>query len=126
MLPDYKDFAEYIALNYPRAKKIIEVGAGRERSVIRELRALLRGAEIIAVDIEEWGVVLDDITAPRRELYRGVDLIYSIRPNPELYQYLIKIAEEAKADLIIRPFSLDQHPEKGRLVNYKTSSFYVL
>lgn len=125
MLTDYKAFAEYIALKYPRARKIMEVGVGRDFSVVNELKRLLNGAEIIPVDIEGRGAVRGDVTVSKSSLYRGADLIYAIRPNPELYPHLMKIAKKAEADLIIRPFSLDPGPRKGELVNYKGSSFYV-
>jgi hypothetical protein len=125
MLPDYKAFAEYIALNYPNTRKIVEVGVGREFAVVKELKRLLKGAEITAVDIRGGEAVHDDITALRLGVYRNADLIYALRPNPELYPYLVKIARQVKADLIIRPFSLDPKPKNGELVNYKTSAFYV-
>ncbi len=124
MLTDYKAFAEYIARNYPDARKIVEVGVGREFSVVEELKRLLKGAEILAVDIG-GGALRDDITAMRPGVYRGADLIYALRPNPELYPYLVQIARQVKADLIIRPFTLDPKPKNGELVNYKTSAFYV-
>ncbi|MDP6459303.1 MAG: UPF0146 family protein [Candidatus Hydrothermarchaeota archaeon] len=125
MLPDYKAFAEYIAMNYPSARKIVEVGVGMEFAVVKELKRLLKDAEIIAVDIQGQDAVYEDLTALRPGLYRGADLIYALRPNPELYPYLVKIAIEVRADLIIRPFSLDPRPKKGELVNYKTTAFYV-
>lgn len=125
MLPDYKDFAEYIALHYPDAGKIVEVGVGREFTVIEELKRLLKGTEIVAVDIKGRRGVIDDVTSPRLELYKNASLIYAVRPNPELYPYLLRIARKVKADLIIRPFSLDPPLKKGRLVNYKTSTFYI-
>jgi hypothetical protein len=123
MLPDYKDFAEYIARRYGGAGRIVEVGVGREFSVIRELRD--RGIDVAAVDILGEGALADDVTHPRMEVYRGAELIYAVRPNPELYPFLKDIARRVGADLIIRPFTLDPRPEGGELVNYKKSSFYL-
>lgn len=124
MLPDYKDFAEYIALHYSRAGKIVEVGVGREFSVIEELRKKME-AEILAVDIQGAAFLKDDVTCPRLEVYGGASLIYSIRPNPELYPSLVDIAHRVGADLIIRPFTLDAPPMGGKLVNYRKSTFYL-
>lgn len=124
MLPDYKDFAEYIALHYPRAGKIIEVGVGREPGVAEELMHRVK-AQVITVDIAAEAMVRDDVTSPKLELYQGAGLIYAVRPNPELYPYLLRIAREVKADLIIRPFSPDPPLRGGKLVNYKRSVFYV-
>jgi uncharacterized UPF0146 family protein len=125
MLNDYKSFAEYIALNYLSAVKIVEVGIGNEFSVFEELKRLLINVEIIAVDIKENYPFKDDITKSKSNIYEGSDLIYSIRPNPELYTYLMNLASKVQTDLIIRPFSLDYPPEKGKLINYKKAVFFL-
>lgn len=124
MLQDYKDFAEYIAQRYPKAERIVEIGVGKELSVLEELRRRMK-AEVVAIDVRGGSALKDDVTRPRLELYRGASLIYSIRPNPELYPHLIKVAREVGADLIIRPLSSDPPPERGKLVNYKRSVFYI-
>ncbi len=123
MLPDYKDFAEYIARGYGGAGDIVEVGVGKEFSVVEELRE--RGIMVTPVDVRGEECLEDDVTRPRIEAYRGAVLIYAVRPNPELYPFLKDIAERVGADLIIRPFTLDPRPEGGELVNYKKSSFYL-
>jgi hypothetical protein len=125
MLNDYKSFAEYIALNYPLAVKIVEVGIGNEFSVYKELKRLLVNVDIIAVDIKGNYPFKDDITKSKSDIYGGSDLIYSIRPNPELYIPLINMASKVQTDLIIRPFSLDYPPENGRLINYKKAVFFL-
>jgi hypothetical protein len=125
MLQDYKDFAEYIAMHYPWAGKIVEVGVGKEFSVVEELRKKT-GADIVAVDIQGGAPMRDDITHPTMQVYRGAGLIYSIRPNPELYPYLLEVARRVGADLIIRPFPLDPPLRGGKLVNYKKSTFYLI
>ncbi len=48
-----------------------------------------------------------------------VDLVYSVRPNPELVKYLKKISDRLDAVLVIRPFSLDGYREDLELVNYR-------
>ncbi len=126
MLQDYKDFAEYIAKNYPNAKKIVEVGVGKEFSVLHELREKLRNAQIIATDItSRRGAVGDDITKPDISIYENAELIYSIRPPPELYPHLESIARKVGADLIIRSLSSDFVKTRGKIVNYKKTSFYL-
>lgn len=108
MLQDYKDFAEYIIKNYSHARKIVEIGVGKEFSVCEELRRNLKGTEILVTDIKAGnGITGDDAFTPRMEVYANADLIYSIRPPPELYEYIEKIAGKAGADLIIRPLSTD-------------------
>lgn len=125
MLQDYKDFAEYIAKNYSNAKKIVEVGVGREFSILRELRKKLRNAQIIATDVAGRGVIIDDITEPDISIYENAELIYSIRPPPELYPHLESIARRVGADLIIRSLSSDFVKTRGKIVNYKNASFYL-
>lgn len=126
MLQDYKDFAEYIAKNYSSAKKIVEVGVGREFSVLRELRKKLKNVQIIATDVvESEGVIKDDAAEPNISIYENAELIYSIRPPPELYPHLENIARRAEADLIIRSLSSDFVKTRGKLVNYKKTSFYL-
>lgn len=125
MLQDYKDFAEYIAKNYSNTKKIVEVGAGREFSVLRELRKKLRNAQIIATDVAGRGVIIDDITRPNISIYENAELIYSIRPPPELYPHLENIARKVGADLIVRSLSSDFVKTRGKIINYKKASFYL-
>ncbi len=119
---------EYILENYSSAQKIVEVGVGRYTEVLTKLREKL-DAEVIGVDIEDLeGIEKDDIFNPRLEIYRGADLIYALRPEPELYSALKRLAQAVKADLIIRPFSGDccLDLEGFKLLNYSGDFFYVL
>lgn len=124
MIEDYKDFAEYISKDYRKAKKIVEVGIGRESGVFEELKKSIKG-EVIAVDISpERGVIRDDILQPREEIYKGADLVYAVRPPPDLLPYLEAIAKRVGADLIIRPLSTDLVGRK--ITNYKKTFFYKI
>lgn len=117
--------AEFIMKNYGKASKIVEVGVGKQRTVLDCLKKKLKG-EVIGVDIEHHpGLERDDIRSPNMELYRGADLIYSIRPPPELYGTLQAVAERVNADLIIRPLSTDAPPKGMELVNYRGEFFYI-
>ena len=121
---EYRDIAEFITLCRP--KKIVEVGIGRDFSTLKELEKMT-AANIIAVDISpSEGVLVDDITRPDMDIYKKSDVIYSIRPPPELYPYLIDIARKVKALLVIRPFSLDEPPKIFKLVNYKRAVLYII
>ncbi|MEE8168110.1 MAG: UPF0146 family protein [Candidatus Hydrothermarchaeales archaeon] len=55
---------EYINNNFPHAEKIVEVGVGREFSVLKELKKA-PFARVIGVDINATGdeIVMDDITS---------------------------------------------------------------
>ncbi len=117
--------AEYIAKNYKG--KIIEIGIGYYWDVAIEL--IKRGLDVIAVDVKEIPVrhvkfFRDDIINPNLSIYEGSSLIYSIRPPPELHNYIISIARSVHADCIIRPFG-NEYCVGGRLVNYKGERFYL-
>lgn len=102
------------------------MGIGRDFSTLKELEKMT-AADIIAVDISPGeGVLADDITRPDIDIYKGSDVIYSIRPPPELYPYLIDIARKVEALLVIRPFSLDEPPKIFKLVNYKRAVLYII
>lgn len=122
MADDFKDFAEYIWNNY-REKRIVEVGIGPNDRVFRNL--LSRGMNVIATDVTpRRGIYIDDITKPNEEIYAGADLIYSIRPPPEMYPYLKNMARRIGADLIIKPLSTDPSGG-GTLIGYKKTTFYL-
>lgn len=125
---DYEDFADYMIRSYPNAKKIIEVGVGRDFQVLNELRNNF-DVELIATDLHEGGsngVLKDDVLNPDMSIYKGADLIYSIRPPPELNSYIIKIARSVGADVIIKPMQTEALTgNELKLVNYKRATFYL-
>lgn len=129
MLADHEDLVRYIMSNYSNAGKIVEVGIGAERAVYDELKERLRDCEIIATDTARGGGIHhDDILDPDMEIYKGADLIYSIRPNPELVPSLLKLAAENRADLLIRPLSTDSchKPPSMTLVNHGKAVMWIL
>lgn len=131
---DYKDFVEYVCKNYGSAKKIVEVGVGKD---IRVLKGIAKGVggEVFGTDIEPIGggevtVLKDDLLEPKLDLYLGSDLIYSIRPPPELLPYIEELAYRVGAGLIIHFLSTDNVGEcsffkSKKLVNYKGAAFYL-
>lgn len=114
--------AEYIAERY---RKVAEIGIGNYTAVAEFLSSL--GVEVIATDLRrvhtKVNFYLDDIREPKLELYRGVELVYSIRPPPELFIYILRLARLLKADCIIKPLFGDF--ADGKLINYKGLSFYL-
>ncbi len=111
--------AETIARRYRRARKIVEVGVGRNPHVARRLTQLLPHIEIILVDKDPEAVeylgrlgfkaVRDDVARPDPRLYGSADLIYSIHPPPELIPHLIRLAESVGSDLMVKPLSEDAY-----------------
>lgn len=121
----YKDFADYIQKNY-REKSVVEIGVGSDFRVFKELKK--RNLDIKAVDIRPstGDVIRDDVLNPDMGIYLGCGLIYSIRPPFELIHHIEKIAQNAGADLIIKPLSTDDTPPHGKLKNFKGAFFYKI
>ena len=97
--------AEYIAGRYNRSA---EIGIGHFPDLAFAL--IDRGVRVFATDIIPFSykglrVVIDDITRPDISLFYGVDLIYSMRPPPELIFYMDRLAERLSASLIVKPLS---------------------
>ncbi len=118
-----EDFVDYVASNY--SGKVAEIGIGRFTEVAERLTKYV---EVIAVDIvpsvSEFRVIRDDIFSPRIELYRDVELVYSIRPPPELHVPILSLARKLKADAIIKPLG-NEFPENMVLINHRRARFYI-
>ena len=95
---------DYIAGRYT---SVVEIGIGHSPKVAVGL--LEKGVSIVfATDTrpfyyEQVNVIVDDITEPDLSFYRNIDLIYSIKPPPELVPYMKKTAKSVSADLIVKP-----------------------
>jgi uncharacterized UPF0146 family protein len=101
------EMAEYIGGRYARCA---EIGIGHFPDLALALVA--KGVEVFATDIlpfayEGLTVVIDDITAPDISLFYGIDLIYSMKPPPELVFYMERLAAGLSADLIVKPLSAE-------------------
>ena len=127
----WQDFADYI-LNETKDRnvKIAEVGVGKF-SQISDILEKEDNITIIKTDIlpADATVIKDDITDPNLDLYRDVDIIYSIRPHSELQPYLVKLADEIGSQLIIKPLTnedLNTPKVKMKLKNFNKASFYIL
>ena len=127
----WQDFGDYI-LNEIGDKqvKIAEIGVGNFDR-ISNILSQKDNVTLIKTDIipKDSSVIKDDITNPNLELYKDVDIIYSIRPTSELQPYIINLAEKIGSQLIIKPLTnedLNTGKVKMKLKNYKKASFYIL
>jgi uncharacterized UPF0146 family protein len=119
----YKGLVNYIACRYSNA---IEIGIGHFPDVAFSL--LQKGMRVFATDIRslEYSglkVIMDDIIEPDLSLYIDTDLIYSLRPPPELIPYTIKLARRLSTDLIIKPLSSDYL--EGQLIRHGNTTFFL-
>lgn len=127
----WDDFTEYILSEVgDRDVKIAEVAVGRFDRIAETLSSK-DNITLVKTDIlpKDSSVVKDDITDPDLELYKDVDIIYSIRPPSELQPYIVKLAEKVNSQLIIKPLTnedLNTGRVKMKLKNFKRASFYIL
>ncbi len=128
---DFELIAQWIAENYPYAKKIVEIGIGKSFHTAEFLKEKIPNCELISTDMRELEVpngiefYQDDITSPKKSIYQGAELIFSIRPPTELHSFLESISKEVKSDLLIKPLSSEESPKNEKLVNYRGISFYT-
>jgi uncharacterized protein len=116
--------ADYIAGNYYKAA---EIGIGHFPDVAFTL--LKKGMDVFATDIHPFHfpgfrVYTDDITSPEFSLYDGTEVLYSMRPPPELVPYMIILAKTIAADIIIKPLS-SEYPDGWKCIRKKDSTFFV-
>ena len=122
----WSNFTHYIQRNYDHAHKIVEVGVGTFSEVARNLQNL--NFNIIMTDIiPSPDIIQDDICNPDLKIYKGAELIYSIRPPEELHPCLITVAREVESDLIVKLLSIDSiNTRDFELVNYEKAVFFKL
>jgi uncharacterized UPF0146 family protein len=116
--------ADYIASKYNKAA---EIGIGHFPDVADAL--LKRGLTVFATDIHPFyfpgfRVYADDITSPDLSIYEGTEILYSMRPPPELLPHLIKLGKMIRADIIIKPLS-SEYPDGWQCVCRDDSIFFV-
>ncbi len=127
----WQDFRDYIlGETKGRQMKIAEIGVGKFAMIADELSEN-DNITLIKTDIApaDDTVIADDITSPNLELYRDVELIYSIRPPSELQPYIADLAEKIGSQLIIKPLTnedLNTGRVKMKLKNFGKASFYTL
>ena len=127
----WQDFGDYILSEVgERQVKIAEVAVGKFDRIAQMLSER-ENITLIKTDIKpaDATVIADDITNPNLDIYRDVDIIYSIRPPSELQPHLAKLADELGCQLIIKPLTnedLNTGRVKMKLKNFKKASFYIL
>lgn len=127
----WDDFAEYILSEVGENEvKIAEIAVGKFDK-IAEYLASNDNITVIKTDItpKDETVIRDDITNPDLDLYKDIDIIYSIRPPSELQPFLVRLALEIDSQLIIKPLTnedLNTGKVKMKLKNFKKASFYTL
>jgi uncharacterized UPF0146 family protein len=118
-----EDLAEYIAGRY---RKSAEIGIGHFPHLAFALAS--KGVDVFATDITPFSyeglkVVIDDVTNPDISLFNGVDLIYSMRPPPELVYYMDRLAARICAAVIVKPLS-SEFVEGKKVARHGDATFF--
>ena len=127
----WQDFTDYILNEVGESDvKIAEIGVGKFDGIAKSLDEK-ENITIIKTDIlpKDESVIKDDVTNPNLDLYKDVDIIYSIRPPSELQPHLVKLAQRIGSQLIIKPLTnedLNTPKVKMKLKNFGKASFYIL
>ena len=97
-----------------RYRRAAEIGVGHCPDVLYALKQ--GGLEVFGTDIEPiccdgFDIFHDDVTEPNFSLYRSptreVEIVYSLRPPPELVPYLLYLARTIRSDLLVKTLSSD-------------------
>lgn len=120
-----EDMVDFIAGRYASTA---EIGIGKFPDIA--LALLNKGMKIFATDIKPFKyrgleIIVDDVTQPDLSLYEGIDLVYSMRPPPELVPYMQRLANKISAGLIIKPLS-SEYIEGCRLMCHGKTTFFLL
>jgi hypothetical protein len=121
-MSDYKHIeiciGNYIASNYTRA---IEVGIGRNDDAAKIVSSA--GALVCCTDVKPIGnsgnlpFFPDDIFSPDDSLYTCAEVIYAIRPGPEMIPPLIELARRINADLIVYHLGFESYENGGEIID---------
>lgn len=109
--------------------KIVEIGAGKFQTISKNLSEN-ENIDIVMTDIDpaNENIIKDDVFNPNMNIYKGADILFSIRPPAELQEAIMKIRDEVNATLIIKPLfneDLNMKTKKMKLKNYNRASFYI-
>ena len=125
MRPSCQGVVEYVVRN--KYSRCAEIGIGGFPDVALEL--VRKGVSVFGTDIKpcprtDLVILYDDVMQPDLALYDKVDLIYSLRPPPELVPYMERLAQSLLADLIVKPLA-SEYPVRGQLTGSSNTAFFL-
>jgi len=109
---------EYLVKHYTNA---VEVGIGKNMVVARILHDA--GLSIRCTDVKDLPVphwltfMIDDIFSPDITRYKGVDVIYAIRPAIEMIPPLIALARTINCDLLVYHLGFESYGNGGEKID---------
>lgn len=109
---------EYMVKHYTNA---VEVGIGKNLEVARILHDAglsIRCTDIRDMPVPEWLTFrIDDIFSPDISRYKGVDVIYAIRPAIEMIPPLIALARTINCDLLVYHLGFESYGNGGEKID---------
>jgi hypothetical protein len=109
---------EYLVKHYTNA---VEVGIGKNMVVARILHDAglsIRCTDVRDVPVPEWLTFrIDDIFSPDITRYKGVDVIYAIRPAIEMIPPLIALARTINCDLLVYHLGFESYGNGGEKID---------
>ncbi|HUT37758.1 MAG TPA: UPF0146 family protein [Methanoregula sp.] len=109
---------EYMVKHYTNA---VEVGIGKNLEVARILHDAglsIRCTDIRDVPVPGWLTFrIDDIFSPDISRYKGVDVIYAIRPAIEMIPPLIALARTINCDLVVYHLGFESYGNGGEKID---------
>lgn len=109
---------EYMVKHYTNA---VEVGIGKNMVVARILHDAglsIRCTDVRDVPVPEWLTFrIDDIFSPNITCYKGVDVIYAIRPAIEMIPPLIALARTINCDLLVYHLGFESYGNGGEKID---------
>lgn len=108
----------YLASRYTRA---VEAGIGRNTvaaEMLAEKGILLRCTDIREQELpQHLQYARDDLFAPDLDLYKGADVIFSIRPAIEMIPPLLDIARAVNCDLVVYHLGFERYNDGGEIID---------
>jgi uncharacterized UPF0146 family protein len=117
---DTEDIADFITLSYSDAETIIEVGVGVNPWVSKLVKERLPKTRVIVTDVDKEKLIYvrklcpnlelmhENILEPHLKVYYDANLVFSIRPPPELVPELFRLSQRVGCNILIRPYSSEE------------------
>ncbi len=143
-LLDTEDIVDFITLNYRNANTIIEVGVGVNPWISKLVKEILPKTRVIVTDIDKEKLIYvkktcpnlelmhENILEPHLKIYYDANLVFSIRPPPELVHELFALSLRVGCDILVRPYSSEEGGYNyikirgWRFISHGRSSLYWL
>lgn len=109
---------EYIVMHYTSA---VEAGIGKNvtaAQIIHDAGLSIRCTDIRDMAVPGWlPFRIDDIFSPDISWYKGVDLIYAVRPAIEMIPPLIALARAVNCDLLVYHLGFESYGNGGEKID---------